>query len=443
MAQKSSFISKKVRSTRTRAATSAGVSAHLSASKPPLALITASEAVRRLGIKPATLYAYVSRGLLRSAGLPDSRERRYYAEDVERLKRLRRSGRRMGIPAKPFDSLAPALDSAICLVENGRLYYRGIDTSELADHADLEEIARLLWQSESLVPFEAPELSAILRRRISETARVISPINRAQSVLVELARDDIGALDVAIDSVARTGGRLVPALAAAITGSAPTKAAIHVEMANAWHLDQKRAELIRRCLVLAADHELNTSTYVARCVASTGASPYAAIIAALSALSGPRHGGQAIHVEHLLRDLIESQDVMGVLAERLQRGEGILGFGGERMPGFGHPLYPNGDPRAVNILEALRASDLSRRSNTILKIGEQVSDLVGRQPNFDFAIGAVSAALDLPRGSGLGIWLVGRTVGWIAHAIEQYTIGTLIRPRARYAGVWPVPETGS
>src|SRR6266446_9207594 len=107
----------KVRSPKGDNAVSPGLTATMSPPQPA-ALISAQEAVRRLGVKPATLYAYVSRGLLRSAGVPASRERRYYAQDVERLKRLHRSGRRTGAPPAPFDAFAPALDSAICLVEN-------------------------------------------------------------------------------------------------------------------------------------------------------------------------------------------------------------------------------------------------------------------------------------------------------------------------------------
>ena len=418
---------------------------HIASKKKPNAekaathgLVTAREAVRRLGIKPATLYAYVSRGVLRSAGMPDSRERRYYAEDIERLKRQRR-GRRVGIPAKPFDSLAPVLDSAICLVENGHLYYRGLDAIELAAHASLEDVARLLWQSEKNEPFDPLQQSRILQLAVNRTVRAISPIDRAQSALVDLAREDISALEIAANSVVRTGGRLVPALAGAITGVMPTGGPIHLQMARAWGLDHRGAELVRRCLVLAADHELNTSTYVARCVASTGASPYAAIVAALSALSGPRHGGQAIHVEYMLRDLVKSQDLMGPLAERLQRGTETPGFGGERIPGFGHPLYPDGDPRAANILDAMQQAKLSR-SNAVLGMGTTISELVGRKPNFDFSLGAMAVSLNLPQGASLGIWLVGRTVGWIAHTIEQYATEMPIRPRARYAGVLPVME---
>jgi citrate synthase len=270
----------------------------------------------------------------------------------------------------------------------------------------------------------------------------LSPIERARSILVELATRDIGAIDVSPESVARTGGRLVPAIAAAITRVMPTTEPIHAQLATAWGQDAKGADLLRRCLVLSADHELNPSTYVARCVASTAASPYAAVIAALGALSGPRHGGQALYVETLLHELGDSEDFMSVLAGRLQRGEVMPGFGGERIPGFGHALYPNGDPRAANILAALGRLKLSRRNSAILKIGREVSEAVGRQPNMDFALAAVSFVLNLPRGSALGVWLVGRTVGWIAHAIEQYALGTLIRPRSRYVGLMPLPEEG-
>jgi citrate synthase len=184
--------------------------------------------------------------------------------------------------------------------------------------------------------------------------------------------------------------------------------------------------------VLTADHELNASTYVGRCIASTGASPYAVVLGALGALSGPRHGGETSSVEALLREVMQTGDVLGAIAERLRRGE--------RIPGFGQPLYPEGDPRGRHLLDAVKASPYGRRSERVLDIGRQVSELIGRQPNIDFALGLISTVLKLPAGSGLGMFLVGRSVGWIAHAIEQYVSGDLIRPRARYVG--PIPPLG-
>jgi citrate synthase len=397
-------------------------------------LITAREAVRRLGVKPATLYAYVSRGLVRSAAVVGARERRYHAEDVERLRRLRRSGRRSGAPPAAFDAYAPVLDSALCLVEGGRLYYRGIDAGSLAERAGLEAVARLLWGVDpaSVDPFadvrRLRERGAWLRALPAPSA----PIERARAALAALAAEDVAAVDTAPAAVMRTGARVVAALAAAVTGSPLADAAIHEHLARAWRLDRRGADLVRRCLVLVADHELNASTYVARCVASTGATPYAVVIAALSALSGPRHGGATGRAEAMIRALAAERDVDAALAERLRRAE--------EMPGFGHPLYPDGDPRAVAILERLRAGGARRRGSATARVEAAIRRVVARPPNVDFALALAAADLGLPPGAALGLFLIGRSVGWIGHAIEQYATGTLIRPRARYVGVLPVGD---
>jgi citrate synthase len=392
-------------------------------------LISAREAARRLGVKPATLYAYVSRGLMRSAPGPDSRERRYYEDDVMRLKRLRHAGPRTGAPPKPFDNLVPVLDTSLSLIENSRLYYRGCDASVLAETADLEVVAQLLWGPAAGERFEIAILRRELRRLLAGTRLASTAMERARVILVGLATHDIGALDVAEHAVARTGSRLVAALAAAVTGAMPTKGPVHRQLGHAWNLDDEATDIVRRCLVQLADHELNASTYVGRCIASTGASPYAVILGALGALSGPRHGGETTKVEVLLRESLGRGNIQGAVAERLQRGE--------RIPGFGHPLYPNGDPRAVDILNAVNASRYGRRSEAALRVGHAICELLGRHPNVDFALGLVAVVLKLPPGSGLGMFLIGRSVGWIAHAIEQYATGVLIRPRARYVGILP------
>jgi citrate synthase len=396
-------------------------------------LISAREAARRLSVKPATLYAYVSRGLLRSTPGPAGRERRYHAEDVERLRRLRHAGPRTGRPPKPFDSLVPILDTSLSLIEDGCLYLRGLNAVELAQSADLETVARLLWGPWGGDRFEVGNLRSQLRRLLHGSHRLPAAIDRARAVLVGLATQDVGALEVSAVAVARTGARIVPALAAAVSGSMTATAPIHAELARAWRLDEEGSDLVRRCLVLATDHELNASTYVARCIASTGASPYAALLGALGALSGPRHGGETDRVEALLRETLRTGDVRGAVAERLQRGE--------RIAGFGHPLYPDGDPRCEDILGAVKASRYGRRSRSLLDTRRLVAEMIGRPPNIDFALGLVSIVLRLPPGSGLGMFLVGRSVGWIAHAMEQYAAGTLIRPRARYVG--PLPATAS
>jgi len=205
---------------------------------------------------------------------------------------------------------------------------------------------------------------------------------------------------------------------------------VHRRLAAAWRLDRAGAEILRRCLVLIADHELNASTFVARCVASTGATPYAVVSAALSALSGRRHGGASARAEALFAEIARGGDAMTVMAGRLARGEDL--------PGFGHFLYPAGDPRAATILAAI-ARTLPEARALIESAAGAGTRLTGHHPNVDFALAAAATSLALPRNAALAIFILGRTVGWIAHAIEQYESGILIRPRARYVG--PRPKT--
>jgi citrate synthase len=386
-------------------------------------LLTARQAADRLGIKLDTLYAYVSRGRLRSVVVPGTRERRYRGEDIEAL-RDGRSGARPRPNAIP-EALMPALGSAICLIENGRFYYRGQDAVGLADGATLEENARLLWLDEAVS--ELTDTGG--PGRITSAVPATGLIERCQIRLTALSDEDLGALDLTRARVARTGRRILRELTACVAPTLPSADPIHRRLAAAWKLGETGADLIRRCLVLIADHELNPSTFVARCVASTGATPYAVVTAGLSALSGRLHGGETARAEGLLHELVEGEDPMAMMAGRLARGE--------RLPGFGHPLYPEGDPRAIAILAAL--AQAARETHTQAQAAAEIGlRLTGRHPNVDFALAAAALGLGLPRNAALGLFIVGRTVGWIAHAIEQYESGILIRPRARYLG--PRPE---
>ena len=385
-------------------------------------LLTARETADRLGIKLDTLYAYVSRGRLRSVMVPGTRERRYRSEDVEAL-----LGARSGLrpPSSNPEALMPVIGSSICLIENGRFYYRGEDAIRLAERVTLEEVARLLWLDEVSSDFADPNV----RSQAAPAAPISGLIERCQIRLTALGDDDLAALDLTRARVARTGWRILRELAACVAPTRPSPDPIHQRLAAAWRLGEEGADLIRRCLVLIADHELNPSTFVARCAASTEATPYAVVTAALSALSGRFHGGETERAEGLLHELLESGDPMGVMAGRLARGE--------RLPGFGQPLYPEGDPRATAILAAL--ADAAPQAHAVAaQAAETGLRLVGRHPNVDFALAAAALGLGLPRNSALALFIVGRTVGWIAHAIEQYESGVLIRPRARYLG--PRPE---
>jgi citrate synthase len=393
-------------------------------------LLSARDAAQLLGVKLDTLYAYVSRGLLQSLAVPESRERRYDAAAVERLLTVRREARR-----KPTAALTPVIGSAISLIDGHRFYYRGVDATGLADTATLEAAAALLWEG---VPHPSPlpaggEREGPAATRWEGEGR-LGLIERCQIRLARLAAEDPVALDLSRAGVVRTGWAILDQVTACLGAEMPTRGPVHRRIAEHWQLGAGGADLVRRCLVLLADHELNASTFVARCVASTGATPYAVVSAALAALSGRRHGGATARAEALFREIIAGGDPTAVLAARLARNE--------ELPGLGHPLYPEGDPRAAAILHAVGAS-LPEAWGRVEPIVASAGRLARQRPNVDFALAAAMAALAVPPGAALGLFVVGRTVGWIAHALEQYESGVLIRPRARYLGPRPEAQFGT
>ncbi|WP_328286383.1 citrate synthase [Phreatobacter sp. AB_2022a] len=216
---------------------------------------------------------------------------------------------------------------------------------------------------------------------------------------------------------------LLRLVAAGVAGTTPGPEPIHQQMARAWKVPADKADILRAAMVLLADHESNASAFTVRVIASTGASLAACLLGGLGALSGPLHGGTTSLVEILFDEVARAGDANAVIEERLRRGD--------RLPGFGHQLYPGGDPRA-DALMALLPADPVRDAllSAMSAIGE-------RQPNIDFALVAACRLLHLPPGSALGLFAVGRTVGWIAHALEQQQTGSLIRPRTRYVGAEP------
>jgi citrate synthase len=397
-----------------------------------LMLIDAPEASRRLRIKPATLYAYVSRGLVRSAAKPGSKAHLYYAADVERLKRDLRKGRRTGAPIASYDRYAPILDTSLCLIHEGRLFYRGLDAVGLATTASLEDIAKLLWQAPGDFSFAPTAAPAGFPTWLADLPQDGTALERAIAIMVRMAAEDYGVHQEMTGAVMlRAGQRVLLAIAGAVTGKAMRPGLMHEQLGRIWRVKAAGADIVRRSLVLSADHELNPSTYVARCVASTGATLYSAIIAALCSFSGPRHGGHILRVEAMLAELLAAGRVKTQIKERWRRGD--------RLIGFGHPLYPDGDPRGRALLEALRERLPRAKTAPIFEIAEMEFEQSGRAPLLDYALAAASRLLDLPLGSAQAIFLVGRSAGWIAQALEQYASGAIIRPCARYVG--PLPQS--
>ena len=393
------------------------------------AWMTAADAARLLDVARATLYAYVSRGYVRSQPAPGrTRERLYARDDVEHLRqRTERRNAPDRAAAKALQWGLPVLESSITLIDGRHLYYRGEDAVRLALSAAIEEVAALIWTGDMTRKLSRPAVS----RSNGAASRPPMPfIPRAQSLLAAAASRDPAAFDTRPDAVARTGWGIVWLLASAAAGRLRTDDRIETALCRAWKVDDDAAPILRAALVLCADHDLNVSAFTARCVASAGAHPYGVVIAGLAALEGPRHGGAGARVEAMLTALRRERSLDDAVRARLRRGEPI--------DGFGHPLYRDGDPRAAALLDMLDRTCRRTRDNLYVhQLARAVTAATGEEPNLDFALAAVAFALHLPPGAPLVVFAIGRTIGWIGHALEQYATGQLIRPRARYVGVVP------
>ena len=391
----------------------------------PSLYLSAREAAAELGVSPATLYAYVSRGMIRSEAVGNTRARRYRAEDVRGLKNRRApAGAELALATEP-----PVLDSAVsCLSEEGPIY-RGVLAVELAAYATLEEVATLLWDENASDPF-APQnlpIASVAMDEVRVATRAQPPLVRAIAQLALASEVDLAAYNRSREGRARLGARLLRLLTSAVLDCPPSATAIHQQLAAAWAPGHRAAaELLRRALVLLADHELNPSTWTVRCAVSTGINLYDAVVAGLIALKGPRHGGAGILAARMLEQLAHSE-VSHFVRDRVAMGEAI--------PGFGHSVYRRGDARARDLLSALARAGADPR--LVVDAPARISDATGLYPNIDFALAVLMHSLGLEAGHETVLFAVARSCGWIAHAIEQLESGILIRPRARYVGPAP------
>ncbi len=376
--------------------------------------LTAEQAMERLGVRAQTLYAYVSRGHIRAEPDPgDPRRSRYRAGDVLALTVRKARGRKAASVAESAIAWGePVLTSSITTVADGRLYYRGRDAVALAASETFEGVARLLRGDDGV----AQRHTERPRPPDGPTLR-----DRAFAALARRAASDGPASGRSPGHLAFEGATLLDILADAVIGSTRS-GAIHERLGRAWECGQVGCDLIRRTLILLADHELNASTFAARVAASTGASLAAACLAGLATLSGPLHGGVADRVKRLAAEARTIGPAEAVTA-RLAHWPSA--------PGFGHPLYPEGDPRARALLEGFEpSSDLE-------DLGRAAEEVTGEFANVDFALVALAEALNLPDDAPFALFAVARCAGWTAHAIEQIGVGALIRPRARYMGPAP------
>ncbi|MDE1903512.1 MAG: helix-turn-helix domain-containing protein [Alphaproteobacteria bacterium] len=234
--------------------------------------LTAIEAARALGVTPATLYAYVSRGLIRSerAG---GRARRYAAADIAALKRG-------GLPSGPL------IETAITLTRGGEVFFRGRDAVELARNLSVREAAALIWDCDPAASFAADNLpepppgGETLRGALA----TVSPLARMLALLQIATADEPHWPQVTAEFFGYAGARLLRFLAAAVAGGAPSARPIEAVLAEAWGLDRAARPLLRAGLILSADNGVDAAVLAARAAAAAGVPPWRSVAAGLAVL---------------------------------------------------------------------------------------------------------------------------------------------------------------
>lgn len=372
-----------------------------------------NEACRLLGVRPQTVYAYVSRGKLEVMPDPaDTRRSLYRAEDVAGLAKRKQAGRKHEtLAVNTLFGSEPSIPTALCAFFRGRPYYRGQDAVTLARSANLEDVAQLLWGAEQVVDF-----SSSTPMRSGKPGRVA-----AFTGLAALAADGHSTRGRLTRVLHNEGQRLVAQLANAF-GAQPGSEPLHLRFAQGWKQSTQVADLLRTAMVLLVDHELTSSAFVARITASTGASLPACLLAGLTTLSGPLHGDASGQVQALFSE-VERLGEEQVLAHYLSTGLPLAGFG--------HHLYPDGDPRAAALLALFEPPEV------IARFIEKVTMLTGLQPNIDVALAALVAHHRLPADAAFGLFATARSIGLLAHSLEQLGVAQVIRPRGRYVGQMP------
>jgi len=373
--------------------------------------ISMDEACSRLGVRPQTLYAYVSRGKLEVMSDPaDTRRSLYRAEDVAGLARRKQAGRKHEtLATNTLFGAEPSIPTALSTFVRERLYYRGQDAVTLAGSATLEEVAHLLWDAEQVVDFSSmagvaePGRVAAFHTLATLAATGHSTHGRMTRVLHLEAQELVGQLANAFGAQA---------------GQQP----LHLRFAQGWQQSPQVADLLRTAMVLLVDHELTSSAFATRIAASTGASLPACLLAGLTTLSGPLHGDASGRVKALFNEV-----------ERLGEDQVIAHYLSTGLPlaGFGHHLYPDGDPRAMALLALFDPPDV------ITRFIEKATRLTGLQPNIDVALAALSIHYRLPDDAAFAMFATARSIGLLAHSLEQLGVGQVIRPRGRYIGIMP------
>ncbi|MFF7502820.1 citrate synthase [Streptomyces lavendulae] len=394
--------------------------------------LTTQEAARLLGVKPATVYAYVSRGQLSSRRDPVGRGSSFDAREVEAL--ARRSRREAAGPPGEL-----SVRTSLTLIEADRYYFRGVDAVELASRYAYEEVAEWLWTGS--LPHGArfaapPEALAAARRAVAALPEHSGPLDRLRVAVTAAAVVDPLRFDLSDEAVLGSARSLVPTLVGALPEAAPARVG---DGRLAWELwsrltavdpDPAALDVLDLALGLLVDHDLAASTLAVRVAASARAHPYAVVSAGLGVLEGPLHGAAGRLAHRMLAEVLERGGAAPVVADHLRAGR--------RVPGLGHRLYRGEDPRARALFGRLEGLP---QAGPALGAAREVAAVMARHglhPNVDLALAVLTVSCAMPAEAGETVFAVARTAGWIAHALEEYQERPLrMRPSGHYDGPRP------
>lgn len=393
-----------------------------------MTLLTAEQTARRLGIKPATLYAYVSRGLLGRKRTPAGSM--FDPLDVEEFAARRR---RVSSPDTVHAAGSPLMmiDTDVAVVLDDELFFHGRDATRLAATSTLTDVARELWRMTLPWPQPDPADRAAVRRAVAALPPRASYIDRLQTALTVLAATDPLRAHADTASVQRAGARTLIHLADALGSENSGELALWSALSDREASEHDRRAL-QAALILTVDHDLAVSTMAARMAATARGSGYAIVSAALGAFDTPLHGTAGAAARALLSDVLDGTPVdqaVGAAVSRWDRG----------VPGFGHQLYSGTDARAAALFPLVFAMPGAAGIRAaIADLADLLQRRAGLHPNVDLALAAFTLAAGMPADATTAIFASGRIVGWIAHGIAEYAEPPMrLRPRGRYIGPLP------
>ncbi|MFF6784006.1 citrate/2-methylcitrate synthase [Streptomyces sp. NPDC012510] len=398
--------------------------------------LSTRETAELLGVKPETVYAYVSRGQLSSRRDPGGRGSTFDADEVAALARRNRR-ESAGSPATAGEFAVP---TRLTLIERDRYYFRGVDATELAARYSYEEVAEWLWTGE-LRPgaaFTAPKAFATAARRAVDALPEHSgPLDRLRVAAIAASATDPLRFDLSDEAVLGTARTLIPTLVTALPpiqrshrDSGPLAQRLWARL-SVRTPDEASLRALDGALGLLVDHDLAASTLAVRVAASARAHAYAAVSAGLGALEGPLHGAAGGLAHRLLSDVLELGDAAPVIADELRAGRSI--------PGLGHRLYPGEDPRARALFALLE--DVPQAAPALAAARDIVATTARHTPlhaNVDLALAVLTVSFGMSSTAGETVFAVARTAGWIAHALEEYgELPLRMRPSGQYVGARP------